>query len=64
MTPELRQLLDAVWQVLDDFGEKGLSVCPAAKAQLRVAFEPFRTDDEPVDYDLEEARRIVALATY
>lgn len=62
--PEMRALLAAVWQVLDDMGAEGLSVCPAAKAQLRVAFEPFRGDDDPCDYDLDEARHLVASATY
>jgi hypothetical protein len=58
-------LKDAVWQVLDDMGKDGRSCCPAAKAQLRVAFEPFlqaEIKDDPSlvgewepDYSLEEA---------
>jgi len=45
-------LLEAVWQVLDDMGATGHSCCPAAKAQLRVAFEPFRDAELEVDYPL------------
>lgn len=42
----LDALISAVWQVLDDFGRDGKSVCAATKAQLRVAFEPFWTESE------------------
>lgn len=58
---EVRALADAVWQVLDDFGERGQCVCEAAKAQLRIAFEPFKScaDVEP-EYPLHEAVRVVS----
>lgn len=38
---QVRALADAMWQVLDDMGRHGLCLCPAAKAQARVAYEPF-----------------------
>lgn len=53
-------LLDGVWQVLDDMGAEGTSCCLAAKAQLRVAYEPFRQPDVPVDYPLENAQAVLA----
>lgn len=56
---QMRALIDAVWQVLDDMGTDGTSCCGMAKAQLRIAFEPFRGDDEPVDYSLEDAQRLM-----
>ena len=52
-------LVDAMWQLLDDMGTKGAGVCLAAKAQARVAFEPFRNDDAPLDWPLEEAQKIL-----
>lgn len=38
---QVRELADAMWQLLDDMGEHGKCVCLAAKAQARVAYEPF-----------------------
>jgi len=38
-------LAEAMAQLLDDMGKQGKSVCLAAKAQARVAYEPFV--DEP-----------------
>lgn len=38
---EVDALVDAMDQLLDDMGMAGTSVCLAAKAQARVAIEPF-----------------------
>ncbi len=38
---KVNNLVNAVWQILDDMQETGLSCSLAAKAELRVAFEPF-----------------------
>ena len=49
-------LVDAMWQLLDDMGRDGLCVCPAAKAQARIAFEPFhRHEHGPMAMSMEEA---------
>lgn len=49
-------------QLLDDMGPTGQCVCNAAKAQARIAFEPFRTEAIAPDImSLEEAKRIIAL---
>ena len=54
-------LVDAMAQLLDDMGERGLSVCLAAKAQARVAFDPFIVEaDYTPDMALIEARRIMS----
>ena len=62
-TPEqIEALAEAMWQILDDMG-KGISVCRAAKAQARVAYEPFRDKSEPEYNDwmsLAEAEEILA----
>lgn len=58
-TPDLTALIDAVWQVLDDMDGEHTACCLFAKAQLRVAYEPFREDGLDMDMPLEEARRIV-----
>ena len=57
MTPEqIHALVLAVDQCLDDMGDIGTSVCGLAKAQLRIAFEPFIGGDiEPPKYTLEAA---------
>jgi hypothetical protein len=47
---QIADLADAMWQLLDDMGKDGLSVCLAAKAQARVAYEPFITDIEREAY--------------
>ncbi len=63
---EVDDLADAMWQILDDMGRDGKSVCLAAKALARVAYEPFADftdwDQEMLDtwMPLEEAKRIVA----
>lgn len=60
-TPQVEALADAMWQLLDDMGKDGRSVCLAAKAQARIAYEPFRDKSEP-EYDdwmtVAEARAI------
>ncbi len=55
---KIEALIDAAWQILDDLRD-GLNVSLAAKAELRVAFEPFNdTDCEPY-MTFEEATRIL-----
>lgn len=46
---EVQELADAMWQLLDDMGKTGLSVCLAAKAQARIAYEPFRDPTEQLE---------------
>lgn len=53
------RLADAAWHVLDDMGKDGLSCCLAAKAYLRVAFEPFKTLDDPMDMSFEVAQKVL-----
>lgn len=58
---EVEALSDAMWQLLDDMGSNGQSVCLAAKASARIAFEPFRdkSEEEYSDWmSLSEAFRI------
>lgn len=54
-------LAHAAWQVLDDMGERGCCCCPFAKAQLRIAFEPFVCDVRELEgwMSLEEAERVL-----
>jgi hypothetical protein len=52
-------LVDAAWQVLDEMGTQTASCCLLAKAKLRVAVEPFLTDDTPMDWPLAEAKAII-----
>jgi hypothetical protein len=60
-TPEqIQALAQAVWQLLDDFGADGATCCQAAKAQARIAFEPFMdTTDCPPDMTLDQAQAIM-----
>jgi hypothetical protein len=51
-------LIDAMEQILDDMGKNGLCVSPYAKAQARIAIEPFGIDTEDF-MPLDEALRIV-----
>ena len=46
---QIEALAAAMDQLLDDMGKTGQSVCLAAKAQARVAFEPFRDKDDQDD---------------
>lgn len=57
----VRKLVGATWQVLDDMGADGHSCCGLAKAELRIAFEPFHDIEEhdEMDMPLAEAIRIV-----
>lgn len=43
----VQALVDAMWQLLDDMGEDGHSVSPAAKEQALKAFEPFDEKEDP-----------------
>lgn len=54
-------LVDAMDQLLDDMGIVGTSVCMAAKAQARIAYEPFRDKSESADWlmPIEDAKRIL-----
>lgn len=47
---EIDALVAAMDQLLDDMGKDSCCVCPAAKAQARVAFEPFITEDHASEY--------------
>lgn len=61
---EVNDLAEAMWQLLDDMGRNGKSVCLAAKAQARIAYEPFADwtdwDQDMIDtwMSLEDARAI------
>lgn len=56
---QVEALSDAMWQLLDDMGAEGTSVCLSAKASARIAYEPFRVDadgeEAPLDYPLRVA---------
>lgn len=58
---QIAALVEAMDQLLDDMGLHGQSVCLFAKAQARIAFEPF-LDKECIEFfmSLNEAKRIVA----
>lgn len=57
---ETKALADAVAQLLDDMGASGTSVCMHAKAQARIAYEPFCDhDDWEPEMSLIEALAIV-----
>lgn len=59
---ELIPLIEAMSQLLDDMRDGGQCVCLAAKAQARVAYEPFRhmvDDDGDGLMSLAEAEKIV-----
>lgn len=61
---QVQALADAVEQLLDDMGGYGITVCMAAKAQARIAYEPFARGNEKRDVlpalTLEQARQIMA----
>lgn len=40
-TEQVQALADAMWQLLDDMAVSGLSVCGVAKAEARLAYEPW-----------------------
>lgn len=56
---QLRELVDAMGQLLDDMGKDGQSVCLSAKAKARIAYEPFRDPDYDPGMSLEMAQQIV-----
>jgi hypothetical protein len=60
MTENVEALKDAMWQLLDDMGAEGQSVCLAAKAQARIAFEPFQDPNAPTPMDLDYAKSVIA----
>jgi len=55
------ELAGCMWQLLNDMGKDGLSVCAFAKAQARIAMEPFINDliEAECLMPLAEAERIV-----
>ena len=57
---EIRGLIEAMFDLLDDMGPDRMFVSDVSKAQARIAYEPFLADDE-LEYlmSIEEARRIV-----
>lgn len=60
---DIDALVEAMDQLLDDMGRDGTSVCLAAKARARVAFQPFMSLDAAHIYmPLDEAKRILAEA--
>ena len=52
-------LVDAMSQLLEDMGADGHTVCEMAKAQARLAFEPFRHPIDVPDYTLEQAQAVM-----
>jgi hypothetical protein len=56
---QIDNLVDATWQLLDDMGKDGLSVCAAAKAKARVAIEPFKYIDNEFEMTLDDAIAIL-----
>jgi hypothetical protein len=58
---EVQALAEAMDQLLDDMGQEGTRVCVAAKAQARMAWEPFRDKDDPAHrlMSIDEAKRIL-----
>jgi hypothetical protein len=61
---QVRELADAMDQLLDDMGQHNQSVCLFAKAKARVAWEPFRecgdADANEFYMTLAEAQKIIA----
>ncbi|MBY0561531.1 hypothetical protein [Hyphomicrobium sp.] len=60
MNQNVRSLVDAMAQLLDDMGEDGLCVCALAKAHARVALQPFLDDDGAGLMPLDKANQIIA----
>ena len=56
---EVESLVAAMWQLLEDMGKEGQCVCLEAKARARIAFEPFREDDDDIPMTLEDAERVI-----
>jgi hypothetical protein len=61
---QVEALADAMEQLLDDMGERGAIVCIAAKAQARIAYEPFARGNAKRGvlpaFTLEQAKKIMA----
>lgn len=59
---EVTALADAMWQLLDDMGADGQSVCKAAKVRARIAYEPFVDEPDAMQdfMPIEEAKRLWA----
>ena len=55
---DVESLIEAVWQVLDDMGAEGACVCEAAKAKLRIAYEPFNDHEAEPDYAMDTAQSL------
>lgn len=58
---EIEYLANTMWQLLDDM-KSGQSVCLVSKAEARIAYEPFRGEDDPMAdiMTLEEAKAVMA----
>lgn len=60
---EIEALADAMAQLLDDMGTHDINkcVCLAAKAQARIAYEPFRDTSDTDDWlmPLDRAKEIM-----
>jgi len=57
-TPEqIKALAEAMWQLLDDMGADSQNVSLAAKAQARIAYEPFIEEHFDDWMTLSEAQR-------
>ena len=60
-TEQIKALAGAMSQLLDDMGPSGQGVCLAAKAQARIAYEPFADPDEfEFIMTIQEALRIIS----
>lgn len=57
-------LAEAMWQLLDDMRTPHESPCLAARAQARIAYEPFNDHKADPVMTMEEARRIMAESNY
>lgn len=60
-TEDVEALVAAMDQLLDDMGMAGQSVCLAAKAQARVALQPFLEKNDTAEWlmPLDMAQRIL-----
>ena len=47
---EREGILDGLWQLLDDMGPEGLSVCQAAKDQAMGAYRASLPDELKIDW--------------
>lgn len=56
---QIDALADAMCMVLNDMGEEDQYVCALVKAKARLAFEPFRSEDDGDLMELDRARSII-----